>query len=348
MSEELKSAQGEFFKGGMNIDHYKEKIEAAKPEVEAAEEEIETLDDLGAEKKKDEVDVEKEVDIENLEVDTKKEEKKEAKSDKNWRDSYKETDEYKSELKKQDLELYEAKMKELQEIENDEAYKIIKEARAKGVNPLDYIKELAENNVSKLTPEDLYMKKIEKYKDKLTEDQIEEALDKFNSMSAIEQFEATEGIRAELEAAQKEKLSRFESKKEEVPQDVINNIKKFEVELDSLFNKLNGKIYKGVKYTPTLLSKIEKAIMDGLISPKAYIREDGTFDPVEALEAVQGLKSFRGLMKKNEIETAASQAREEVLKDKSNVSKGVRTTGMPKSSDSQAELKLAQKQFFNK
>jgi hypothetical protein len=347
MNEELKSAQSEFFKGGTNIDHYKEKVEAAKLEVETAEDiVIETLDDLGAEKKKEEVDVEKEVEIENLEVNEKKDEK--PKSEKNWRDSYKETDEYKSELKKQDLESYEAKMKELQEIENDEAYKIIKEARAKGANPLDYIKELAENNVSKLTPEDLYIKKIEKYKDKLTEDQIEEALYKFNSMSAIEQFEATEGIRAELEAAQKEKLSRFESKKEEVPQDVINNIKKFEVELDSLFNKLNGKIYKGVKYTPTLIGKIEKALLEGLISPKAYIREDGTFDPVEALEAVQGLKSFRGLMKKNEIETAASQAREEVLKDRSNVSKGVRTTGMPKSGDSQAALREAQKQFFNK
>ena len=84
------------------------------------------------------------------------------------------------------------------------------------------------------------------------------------------------------------------------------------------------------------------------VNDPAHQREDGTFDPVEALEAVQGLKSFRGLMKKNEIEIAASQAREEVLKDKSNVSKGVRTTGMPKSGDSQAELKLAQKQFFNK
>jgi hypothetical protein len=239
-------------------------------------------------------------------------------------------------------------MKEIQEIENDEAYKIIKEARAKGVNPLDYIKELAENNVSKLTPKDLYMKKIDKYKDRLTEEQVEEALYKFESMTAIEQYEATEGIKAELEAAQKEKLSRFESKKEEVPQEVVDNIKKFEVELDSLFNKLNGKIYKGVKYTPTLIKKIENALLEGMVSPKAYIREDGTFDPVEALEAVQGLKSFRGLMKKNEIEIAASQAREEVLKDKSNVSKGVRTTGMPKSGDSQAELKLAQKQFFNK
>jgi hypothetical protein len=343
MTEELKSAQGEFFKGGTPIEYAKVNNEA-KVEETPSDEVIETLEDLGSGKAEDK----KYEEIENLEDDLEVVKKETPKADKNWRDSYKETDDFKSEIKKQDLASYDAKMKEIQEIENDEAYKIIKEARAKGVNPLDYIKELAENNVSKLSPKDLYMKKIDKYKDRLTEDQVEEAIYKFESMTAIEQYEATEGIKAELEAAQKEKLSRFESNKEEVSQEVINNIKKFEVELDSLFNKLNGKIYKGVKYTPTLISKIEKALLDGMVSPKAYIREDGTFDPVEALEAVQGLKNFRGLMKKNEIETAASQAREEVLKDKSNVSKGVRTTGMPKSGDSQAELKLAQKQFFNK
>jgi hypothetical protein len=341
MTEELKSAQGEFFKGGTPIEYSKANTEE-KVEDTPTDEVIETLEDLGSEVNEDK----KEEEIESLEFETEK--KETPKADKNWRDSYKETDDFKNELKKQDLASYDSKMKEIQEIENDEAYKIIKEARAKGVNPLDYIKELAENNVSKLTPKELYMKKIDKYKDRLTEDQVEEAIYKFESMTAIEQYEATEGIKAELEAAQKEKLSRFESKKEEVPQEVVNNIKKFEVELDSLFNKLNGKIYKGVKYTPTLIKKIENALLDGMVSPKAYIREDGTFDPVEALEAVQGLKSFRGLMKKNEIEIAASQAREEVLKDKSNVSKGVRTTGMPKSGDSQAELKLAQKQFFNK
>ncbi len=341
MTEELKSAQGEFFKGGTPIEYSKANTEE-KVEDTPTDEVIETLEDLGSEVNEDK----KEEEIESLEFETEK--KETPKADKNWRDSYKETDDFKNELKKQDLASYDSKMKEIQEIENDEAYKIIKEARAKGVNPLDYIKELAENNVSKLTPKELYMKKIDKYKDRLTEDQVEEAIYKFESMTAIEQYEATEGIKAELEAAQKEKLSRFESKKEEVPQEVVNNIKKFEVELDSLFNKLNGKIYKGVKYTPTLIKKIENTLLDGMVSPKAYIREDGTFDPVEALEAVQGLKSFRGLMKKNEIEIAASQAREEVLKDKSNVSKGVRTTGMPKSGDSQAELKLAQKQFFNK
>jgi hypothetical protein len=341
MTEELKSAQGEFFKGGTPIEYAKTNAEE-KVEETPTDEVIETLEDLGSEVNEDK----KEEEIESLEFETEK--KEISKADKNWRDSYKETDDFKNEVKKQDLASYDAKMKEIQEIENDEAYKIIKEARAKGVNPLDYIKELAENNVSKLTPKELYMKKIDKYKDRLSEDQVEEAIYKFESMTAIEQYEATEGIKSELEAAQKEKLSRFENKREEVPQEVVNNIKKFEVELDSLFNKLNGKIYKGVKYTPTLISKIEKALLDGMVSPKAYIREDGTFDPVEALEAVQGLKSFRGLMKKNEIEIAASQAREEVLKDKSNVSKGVRTTGMPKSGDSQAELKLAQKQFFNK
>jgi hypothetical protein len=343
MTEELKSAQGEFFKGGTPIEYAKTNAEE-KVEETPTDEVIETLEDLGSEKAEEN----KYEEIETLEDDSEVVKKETPKADKNWRDSYKETDEFKNELKKQDLASYDAKMKEIQEIENDEAYKIIKEARAKGVNPLDYIKELAENNVSKLTPKDLYMKKIDKYKDRLTEEQVEEALYKFESMTAIEQYEATEGIKAELEAAQKEKLSRFESKKEEVPQEVVDNIKKFEVELDSLFNKLNGKIYKGVKYTPTLIKKIENALLEGMVSPKAYIREDGTFDPVEALEAVQGLKSFRGLMKKNEIEIAASQAREEVLKDKSNVSKGVRTTGMPKSGDSQAELKLAQKQFFNK
>jgi hypothetical protein len=343
MTEELKSAQGEFFKGGTPIEYAKTNAEE-KVEETPTDEVIETLEDLGSEKAEEN----KYEEIETLEDDSEVVKKETPKADKNWRDSYKETEEFKNELKKQDLASYEAKMKEIQEIENDEAYKIIKEARAKGVNPLDYIKELAENNVSKLTPKDLYMKKIDKYKDRLTEEQVEEALYKFESMTAIEQYEATEGIKAELEAAQKEKLSRFESKKEEVPQEVVDNIKKFEVELDSLFNKLNGKIYKGVKYTPTLIKKIENALLEGMVSPKAYIREDGTFDPVEALEAVQGLKSFRGLMKKNEIEIAASQAREEVLKDKSNVSKGVRTTGMPKSGDSQAELKLAQKQFFNK
>lgn len=341
MTEELKSAQGEFFKGGTPIEYSKANTEE-KVEDTPNDEVIETLEDLGSETLEDK----KEEEIESLEFETEK--KEISKADKNWRDSYKETDDFKNELKKQDLASYDSKMKEIQEIENDEAYKIIKEARAKGVNPLDYIKELAENNVSKLTPKELYMKKIDKYKDRLTEDQVEEAIYKFESMTAIEQYEATEGIKAELEAAQKEKLSRFENKREEVPQEVVNNIKKFEVELDSLFNKLNGKIYKGVKYTPTLISKIEKALLDGMVSPKAYIREDGTFDPVEALEAVQGLKSFRGLMKKNEIEDAVSKAREDVLKDKSNVSKGVRTTGMPKSGDSQAELKLAQKQFFNK
>lgn len=343
MTEELKSAQGEFFKGGTPIEYSKANTEE-KVEDTPTDEVIENLEDLGSGKAEDK----KYEEIENLEDDLEVVKKETPKADKNWRDSYKETDDFKNELKKQDLASYDSKMKEIQEIENDEAYKIIKEARAKGVNPLDYIKELAENNVSKLTPKELYMKKIDKYKDRLTEDQVEEAIYKFESMTAIEQYEATEGIKAELEAAQKEKLSRFENKREEVPQEVVNNIKKFEVELDSLFNKLNGKIYKGVKYTPTLISKIEKALLDGMVSPKAYIREDGTFDPVEALEAVQGLKSFRGLMKKNEIEDAVSKAREDVLKDKSNVSKGVRTTGMPKSGDSQAELKLAQKQFFNK
>lgn len=275
-------------------------------------------------------------------------EDKGGKLKKDWRKSYEDTEEYKNDLQRKSLLEYEAKIKELKEWEDDEGFKLLKIAKEKGISLIDAIKEISTEDVSQMTTKDLFMKKIERYKDKLTEEQIEDALYKFENMDALSQLEATEAIRQEIEADRKSKLDKFQSSKKEIFTEAqINIVKKFEEELDSLFNKLNGNVWRGVKYTPSLLRKIEKAIVDeGLISPVAYMREDGTFDPVEALEAVSGLKQFRNLMKKNEIDLAASKAVENVLRVKSNVSNGIRENGLPKETDKNASMKSAIKEFF--
>ena len=105
MTEELKSAQGEFFKGGTPIEYAKANNES-KAEETPSDEVIETLEDLGSGKAEDK----KYEEIENLEDDLEVVKKETPKADKNWRDSYKETDEFKNEIKKQDLASYDAKM----------------------------------------------------------------------------------------------------------------------------------------------------------------------------------------------------------------------------------------------
>lgn len=285
----------------------------------------------------------------NKEVVDEENKKEEAKDEpkKNWRERYQESDEYKAEVRRKDLAVYEQKMKELEEIENDEAYKIIREARRQGKNPLEVIKEIANTDVDKLTPEQLFERKIEKYKSKLTPEQIEAEIENFAELSPLKQLEATESVRQELIAERKEQLAKFENKPAEIPQEVVQNFNKFKGELDSILSKLEGRTYKGVKYTPALLSKIEKAILeDGVISPKAYMNEKGEFDAMEALEVASSLKQFRSLIRKNEIEDAVSKGKEEVLRERSNVSKGVRDTGMPSSSDDTKEFLAAAKTLF--
>lgn len=315
---------------------------------DTAEEVIDDLKNLNkTDEPKAEEDKETEEDLENLE--TLKDKKEEAKSEKkNWRESYKETDDYKNELRQKDLATYEAKMKELEEIENDEAYKIIKSARAQGKNPLEVIKEIATADYENLSPEDLFMKKLDKYKGKLTEDEIEQEKQVFKNLTPLQKIESTEGIKNELIAQKKEQLSKFESKSQQPSQELVENFDKFKGELDSILNRLEGKIYKGVKYTPSLLAKLESAIMNGKVSPKAYVNPDGTLDAAEALEVAMSLRDFRDLVKTQELKDAESKGRKSVLKERSNVSKGVRNSGMPNASDDDAELKAAQKQMFNK
>jgi len=305
----------------------------------------EELIDEGSEIIEDIVKKEQTEEVENIED---KDEQKETKPTKNWREAYKETDDYKNDLKQQDLAKYEAKMQELASLENDEAIKLVLEARKQGKNPLEFIKEIASADYDKLSPKDLFMKELDKYKDKLTEEEIEAEVEAFDSLTPLQKIKQTENIKNELIAQKKEQLSKFESKPQETSKEVLDNFNKFKGELDSILDKLEGQTIKGVKYTPSLLMRLEKAIMEGKVSPKAYINPDGTFDAKEALEVALSLKDFRGLSKKAEIEAAESKGKEEVLKQRSNVSNGTRTTGMPKSSDSDAELKAAQKEYFNK
>jgi len=276
------------------------------------------------------------------------ENKNQDKPTKNWRDAYKDTDDYKDDLKKQDLAKYEAKMQELAELENDEAIKLVLEARKQGKNPLEFIKEIATADYDKYSPKDLFMVEINKYKDKLSPEQIEAEIEIFDNLSPLQQIRQTENIKNELIAQKKEQLSKFESKPQETPKEVLDNFNKFRGELDSILDKLEGKTLEGVKYTPTLLMRLDKALMDGKVSPKAYINPDGTFDAQEALRLTLSLKEFRGLSEKAKIEAAESKGKEEVLKQRSNVSNGTRTNSMPNSSDSDAELKAAQKEYFNK
>lgn len=335
VSEDLKEAQKMMF----DPTHRQDAIESENK-----------AEDLGAENIGEVINDEKAElgNAEDSDVSLEGQEKKEEKSTKNWREAYKETDDYKSEVRQNDLASYEAKMKEWAEIENDEAIKMVLEARKQGKNPLEFIKEIASADYEKLSPKDLFMKDIEKFKDKLTEDQIEAEVEIFENMSPLQQIKATEGIKNELIAQKKEQLSKFESKPQETPKEVLDNFNKFKGELDSILDRLEGKVVRGVKYTPSLLRKLEVAIMDVKVSPKAYVNQDGTFDAQEALEVALSLKEFRGLSKKAEIEAAETKGKEEVLRDRSNVSKGVRTTGMPNSSDNNAELKAAQKEYLKK
>jgi hypothetical protein len=273
-------------------------------------------------------------------------ESKDKGEDYDWRREYESSDEYKEELRKKDNAQYEAKLKEIEEIEKDEVYQIIKQARAEGKNPIDVLKEFASADYEKMSPSDLYKIKIERYKGRLTEEQVQESLEKFENMTAIEQLEATESIREQLIKESKEKLSVFAPKQSEPDPQVVEAVNKFKNDFNSLLNKLSGKTYKGVDYTPALLRKIEKAVIeDGLIHPRAYMNEDGTFDAMEALEAATALKPFRALVKGKEIKQEVSKALEDVLKERSNVSKGIKSTGMPRSSDSDADFKEALRQF---
>jgi len=337
---ELMEAQKLMF----NPNHEQEEISKEK------EDDIEDLEDLddkksikGKESEKEEEE-EEESEVKEKELENKKE-KKEKKS---WRDSYKETDDYKEEMKQKDLASYEAKMKELEEIENDEAYKIIKEARKQGKNPLEVMKDIATADYENLTPKDLFMKKLEKFKDRLSEDEIEDEIRAFENLTPLQKIESTESIKNELIAQRKEQLSKFESRSQDAPKEVVDNFNKFKGELDSILDRLEGKTYKGVKYTPSLLAKVEKAIMEGKVSPRAYVNPDGTFDAKEALEVAMSLKEFRSLVRQQELKDAETKGKESVLKDRSNVSKGVRTSGMPNAADDDADLKAAQKAMFNK
>ena len=261
---------------------------------------------------------------------------------KHWRERYAETDDYKAKVKKQDESALMAKLKEIEEIEKDEAYQLIKTARAQGKNPIDVIKELAIDNVSALSPKDLFMKDLEKYKDSLTEEERAEEIEKFESKSKLEQIKATEGIKAELTKQREEALTPFKAQPKQEPKldpETQAKVNKFDADFDNRLNLLDGKTINGVKFTPAVLKKIEDTIANGHISPELFMDENGNFDADEAIDLAV-FKHYRVPYINGLKGESKSEGFKEALKQKHNVGSGkVRTTGMPDATDSKAKKK---------
>lgn len=269
---------------------------------------------------------------------------------KNWRERYAETPEYKEKLRKQDEAIYEAKLKKIEEIENNPVFQIVSKAIEQGIDPVEAMKKVAVDEISSLTPKDLFLKDLEKYKNSLTEEEIQEEIEKFESKSKLEQIKATEGIKSELTSAREAELAKFKTAKKEVTLDAETQAKvnKFDSDFEERLNALDGKTINGVKFTPAVLKKIEDTIASGDINPKLFIDEKGNFDADEAIELAI-LKHYRSAYVNGLKGEYKSEGFKEALKQKHNVGSGkTKTSGMPDATDPKAQKKAEIAFIFNK
>ena len=300
--------------------------ETVEPETEVAEEVIENT----------ETEVEPEVETEEEST-----EETPAAEKKNWRERYQETDDFKAKLRKQDEAEYAAKLKKIETVENNPAFQIVAKALEEGKDPMEELRKVAVDNVSTLTPKDLFMKDLEKYKDSLTEDEYEEEVEKFENKSKLEQIKATEPIKAELTNAREAELAKFKPTVKEVKLDPETQAKvnKFDADFDARLNALDGQTINGVKFTPAVLTKIEETIAKGHINPELFMDENGDFDAGEAIELAV-LKHYRQAYLNGLKGEYKSNGIKEALKQKHNVASGkAKSTGMPDSSSSAARKK---------
>lgn len=294
-----------------------------------------------------EVEKEVETEVETPEAETDGEEKPAeeietpAAEKRNWRERYQETDDFKAKLRKQDEAVYAAKLKKIEDVENTPAFQIISKALDEGKDPMEAIRAVAVDNISNLTPKDLFMKDLEKYKDSLTEDEFAEEVEKFEGKSKLEQIKATESIKAELTNAREAELAKFKpvAKETKLNPELQEKVTKFDTELENMLSNLDGKTINGVTFTPAVLNKIEETLAHGHISPDMYIDENGNFDAGEAIELAV-LKHYRAAFINGLKGEYKSLGMKEALKQKHNVSSGkVKNTGMPDPTGNAAKRK---------
>lgn len=283
-----------------------------------------------AEAEKEKLQVEKEA----KEVEKEKEKVAEKKDKDWWEDeeavtSDKESKEPIGDNKKVLAEL-QSQVDEYKALLSDPEFELFVNAKKAGKNLLDLADEIKPVDYSKVSPEDIRKMQLAELGE-LTQEEIQEELDQFSSLSKVQKLATIKSYRDKLQADQAEKAKRLSSGLAQTAKAQQERSKQIVAEanseLDTILDGMKGKPYFGLV--------VDDQIAAGIAN---YIRNDAKsliIDPttqkiqVEDMVELALWKNYKKLIVKANVTKAKSQGKTEVLEEYARGSESTKSVRPP-------------------
>ena len=225
-----------------------------------------------------------------------------------------------------------AKMKEIEELANDEFVKLVLDTKKSGGDVKKLLAGLAETNPDSLTDEEIYYMTLPSDMDA---DEKRDEYEKFETLNSRFKETIINEQREKLKKVQSEKLTALMGSGQKV--DVRPAFNEATVGLDAALEKLQGKEYQGIELTPARLLELRK---EAIRFFGTFMDTDkGAIDYNEALETAFARKAVTAWSE--EIKKAGkNEGKIEAFKEIHNPSamRSVGTATNKGQRDSQAEM----------
>lgn len=207
------------------------------------------------------------------------------------------------------------------EIELDEDLKLIADYKKTGKSLADFVKEYQVEDFSKWNDEKFVEEGLKSFMT-LEQEEIEQALYEYKNSSVFQKKQLVESFKEKFERQNQEKLKQLKGTNSDLEIKTQAIADKYRSDLEQYSQQIVNKEMYGIKITDEMSNKMKKYIDTEFSIQK----EDGSFDIEKVYDIALWLTYGADLVKAN-VTKAKNEGREQVLKEVSNPSRNMSSSG---------------------
>lgn len=205
--------------------------------------------------------------------------------------------------------------------ELDDDLKLLSEYKKSGKTLADFVREYKVEDYSQWNDEQIVKSGLKEFMN-LSEEELEQATYEFESASILQKKQWAQDFRQKFEGKNLEKLKELKSSNTQTSEQQEAIANKYNEELEKLSQDAVGKEIYGVKVTDEMSQDLKNYINNEF----TLQRPDGSFDVEKMYSIGLWLKYGKDLVKAN-VTKARNEGKEQVIREVSNPSKNMTSSG---------------------
>lgn len=210
----------------------------------------------------------------------------------------------------------------------DPDYELLKKFKDAGKTLKDLIADYQIEDVSNLQEDQLVSKGLQKFYG-LNGDALDDELVRYKELSPVQKVDYVNQIKKRFDDDNANKLKQLteplEKKAQENQALFMQNVQRFETDVNDIVSKLPEQELYGVKVTPEMAETVKNEMLNFGI-----VKDDGSFDAGKIFEAVFATRFLKDIVRAN-VTASKNAGRQEILAEVHNPNPNIPGTLPPKS-----------------